>query len=108
MEQCIRKELLGEFIDDVKTICSLLLLFKFRAGFFFLNFYIVFCCKPFQRFYITVFFMFHQKTDGVSTSATAKTLVNLFCWRNSKGRRFFVVKRTQTDIIRASFFQLYK
>src|SRR5665213_1386280 len=100
--------MLRKIIDDIKAVCCLLLCLIFRAGFLLLNFYIVFYSQPFQRFYITVFFMLHQKCDGISTAATTKTFVNFFGRRNGKRRGFFVVKRAKAYIIGASFFQFYK
>ena len=52
--------------------------------------------------------MLHKKTDGIATSAAAKTFINFLRRRNCKRRCFFVVKRTKAKIICASFFQFHK
>ena len=52
--------------------------------------------------------MFHQKTDRISTPATAKTLVYFLSRRYGKRRGFFVVKRTQSQVVCPSFFQFHK
>jgi hypothetical protein len=52
--------------------------------------------------------MFHQKTNGITTAATAKTLEYFFGGRNGKRRRFFVVEWAKSHVIGTSFFELYK
>src|SRR6476469_6204206 len=90
--QLLYKEIAGKIIDDEKTVCNLLLLFYFITYFFFFNYNIVACSQPFQRFYITVFLMLHEKADAVSAFSATKTFINFFGRRNSKRGRFFVVE----------------
>ena len=45
--------------------------------------------------------MFHNKTDRVSRFPATETFVNSFCRRNSKRRRFFIVKRAARLVIAA-------
>jgi len=75
-------------------------------GFF--NFNPVFIGQPFKRINIAVLFMLHHEADGISAAAATKTFVNLFGRRNGKRRSLFVMKRTETKIISAPFFKLYK
>lgn len=49
--------------------------------------------------------MLHQKADTVATSATTKTFINFFSRGNSERRTFFIMKRAETKVISASFFQ---
>ncbi len=95
-------------IDDVETVGCQLLGFELRTRFCFLNGYIVFIRQPAKGFYITVFFMLHQKTDGVSAFATAKTFENFFGGRHRKRRCLFIVKRTVAQIIGTPFFEFDK
>ena len=52
--------------------------------------------------------MFHQKTDGITTTSATKAFINFLCRRYGKRRRFFIVKRAKAQIIGASFFQFHK
>src|SRR5579871_456085 len=99
---------LGKIINDEKAFCNLLLLLRFRACFSLFNFHSIFISQPAKRFYIRILFMLHQKTDGITTAAATKTFINLFNGRNSEGRRFLVMKRAKTKIVRASFFKFHK
>jgi hypothetical protein len=49
----------------------------------------------------------HQKGNGVSAFAAAEALVNFLVGRNRKRRSFFVVKRTQAQVVYASLLKFY-
>lgn len=105
MPQLFFKIVAGKTIQDVQAIGQLLLKFYLRANCCFFDLYIVLIGQPFQRFYIGVFLMLHQKTDGIPTSSTTKTFVNFFGRRNRKGRRLFSVKWTQAEVIGTALFK---
>lgn len=52
--------------------------------------------------------MLHQKADGIAAFATTKTFINFFGRRNRERRSPFVMKRAETKVISASFFQFHK
>ena len=52
--------------------------------------------------------MFHEEADAVAAAATTKAFINLFHRRYGEGGCFFIVKRTEADIIGSPFFQFYK
>jgi hypothetical protein len=83
-----------------------LFLFIRSIGFFYLD--TIFIGKPLQRFYITIFFMLHQKTDGIAASSATKTFIDLFGGGHGKRWSFFIMKGTEAKVIGASFFQSYK
>ena len=49
-----------------------------------------------------------RKADGIATASATKAFINFFCGRNRKGGCFFVMKRTETQIVGSSFFQFHK
>jgi hypothetical protein len=52
--------------------------------------------------------MFHQERDGIATFATTKTFKNLFGRGYGKRGCFFVVKRTEAQVIGSAFLKLHK
>lgn len=52
--------------------------------------------------------MLHQKADGIAAAATAKAFVYFLGWRYRKGRRFFIMERTEPHIIGAALFQFHE
>jgi hypothetical protein len=52
--------------------------------------------------------MFHQKADGIATPAATETFIYFLCRGNGKGGSFFIVKRTETQVIGSPFFQFHK
>ena len=62
----------------MKAVRQLLLFAVLRAGFCFFYFNIVPCSKPAEGFNIGVFFMLHDKADGVATLSASKAFVNFF------------------------------
>ena len=52
--------------------------------------------------------MLHEEADRISTSPAAKTLIDLFGGGDGERRRFFVVERTEAEVIGAPFFELYE
>src|SRR5687767_15992037 len=52
--------------------------------------------------------MLHQEADGIAAAAATKTFIDLLGGGNGKRRSFFVVKRTESQVIGASFLQFYK
>jgi hypothetical protein len=52
--------------------------------------------------------MLHEKADGITTSSASKTFIYFLGRGNRKRGRFFVVKRTESQVICPSFFQLHK
>jgi hypothetical protein len=49
--------------------------------------------------------MLHEEADEITTFSASKTLENLFARRDREGGCFFVVKRTEAQIVGASSFQ---
>ena len=92
MQERLTEKTLGIPVDDKKTLGKLLLDFLFRAFFCFLYLHIILIGKPPKGLHIGIFFMFHQKTDGVSTSAATKAFVNFLNRGDGKGGRFFVME----------------
>ena len=52
--------------------------------------------------------MLHQKADGITASAAAKALKDFLGWRYSEGRRFFIVKRTKSEVVGSPLFEFHK
>jgi hypothetical protein len=50
----------------------------------------------------------HQEADGISTAPASKTFIYFFCRRYRERRRFFIVKRAESEIVGTPFFQLHK
>ena len=49
--------------------------------------------------------MVHQKADGISVFAAAKTMEKLFGGTNRKRRRFLAVEGAEPHVIGAAFFE---
>lgn len=52
--------------------------------------------------------MFHQKADGIPTAATTKALIDFFGGRNGKRGGLLIMKRAETEIVRAPLLQFHK
>ena len=92
----------------MKAVRQLLLFAVLRAGFCFFYFNIVPCSQPAEGFNIGVFFMLHDKADGIATFSATKAFVYFLGRRNGKGGRFFIVERAVADIVGSPSFQLNK
>jgi hypothetical protein len=106
--QYITEKLLGKCVQDIKTVPRLLLDFYFRTEFSFLNLHVIAVGKPLQGFDIRKFLMLHEKTDGIAAAPATKTFINFLCRGNRKRGCLFIMKRTEAQVISASFFQFYK
>ena len=62
----------------MKAVCKLLLFTVLRAGFCFLYLNIVPCSQPAEGFNIGVFFMLHDKADGIAALSASKAFVDFF------------------------------
>jgi len=92
----------------MKAVCQLLLLPILRAGFCLFYFNIVPCSQPAEGLNIGVFFMLHDKADGVATLSATKAFVDFLGRGNSEGGCFFVVERAVANIVGSPSFQLNK
>jgi hypothetical protein len=52
--------------------------------------------------------MLHDKADRITCFAATKTFIEFFGRGNRERGRFFIMKRTESEVIGASFFQLDK
>ena len=52
--------------------------------------------------------MLHDEADGIAAFATAEAFINFFGWGNGKRRRFFIMKRAESEVAGAPLFQLHK
>jgi len=52
--------------------------------------------------------MVHQEADGVATTSTPETFVDLFGRGYGKRGRFLVMKWAKAQVVHASFFQLHE
>ena len=86
---------------------SVLLNIFFGAfGFFYLN--VVPFGKKQQCFAVGEVLVLHNKAHHISRATTAKTFVDALAGRYVEGRRFFVVKGAESQIIGASFLNGHK
>ena len=64
-------------------------------------------CQSGKRLLKSIVFVFHHKGKHISARPAAKAVVHLLARRNGKGRRFFIVKRAQAEIVSSFFLQFY-
>ena len=86
MEQLFGEKFLSKGINGMQTLRYLLLLNLFGSTLGFLNFYIVTIGQPFKRFYIAVFFVFHQESNGIATLSATKAFID-FLYGGYRKRR---------------------
>ena len=97
MVEGIGKVFLSKFMDQQHAFAVVAGCLFLVAEFAFAYFNVVFFGQKFQGFVVRKLLLLHDEMHRITSFAAPETFENSLGWRNGKRRRFFIVKRTQTD-----------
>ena len=108
VEEVLAKKPGGVLCHHQDTLALILLLYLLGSDLLLLYLDVVFLCQVPERFGIREMLMLHDKVDGVASLAAAEALEDALGGRDGERRGLLVMKRTQSQVVDASFLQRHE